>query len=218
MSIHGGVENISENLVPYSGVNNVAREMVRVYQGDDNGIARLVYRKRLYLFKDGISHDTLTGGWTGTYTHQTNSGSNYSMTRLTNDGLYLSGHISATNGSSEKALYLRSLNAVDVSKYTALKCILEWYTSRDNQSSSYPIYKAWFGIFNHSYANARSNTIGSRFLASNNDFRPEKNTGYEEASLSVDLTGITSGDILYTNYVANMNSTINIRIKEIWLE
>lgn len=217
MSIHGGIESVSQSLSPHGGVAGLDRKIVRAYAGV-NGVARMVYQRRVYLFRDGVEDTALTGGWTGSYTHKTNSGSNYSMKRLTNDGTYFSGSMSSTGGSAENCLYIRSLNALDLSKFRKLICVLEWYTSRDNQSSSYPIYAAHFGVFNHAYSNAQSNQIDARYLAQDNSFTPSKNSGYEEITLNVDIDGVASGDILYCNYVANQNSSINIRIKEIWLE
>lgn len=46
MAIHGGIDNIAENLRPYAGVAGTAHEIVRAYAGV-NGVARLVYSKAI---------------------------------------------------------------------------------------------------------------------------------------------------------------------------
>lgn len=188
--------------------------ILKGYIGDSNNIARQIYQYRLYLFHNGIDNTALTGGWTGSFTHKTNSGSNYTMTRMANDGTYLSGSFSSSNGSSEKALYVRSVNAIDFSNYKKLCCNLEWYTSRASSSLS----PSSFGVFNSSYTTCETEQLATRFLV-REQHTASKNSEYTPVHLEIDLSNFTgSGFILYDNYQPNMNAAINVRIKEIWLE
>ena len=217
MSIYTGVGDIAKRVTAiYAGVNGTARKIVRAYAGDENGVAQLVYQRRVYLFRDGVDNTALTGDWAGSFTHKTNSGVNYSMTRLAVSGAYLQGSYSSSDGSSEKALYVRSNNAISLAGWNKLVCVLERYTSR--ASKTFENNKAYFGAFDSDYTTCKSNQLETRFLKyaihSNN-----KNSAYTEVTLTVDISTLTgSYYIVYDNFEPNMNAAISIRIKEIWLE
>lgn len=196
-----------------SGIG-LAKRILKGYIGDKNNIARKIYQYRLFLFKDGADNTAITGGWTGAFTHTTNDDSAYTMTRMTINGQYISGSFSSSNGTSEKALYVRSVNAIDMTKYKKLCCLLEWYTSRASIVPS----DAYFGVFNSSYTKSRTNQLESRYLAFGRH-SVAVNSDYQETLIEIDISDVNGvGYILYDKYYGNMNAAISVRIKQIWLE
>ena len=208
-SLSGDEAGRGNAVYPYA-----AREITHAYVGDGNGIARLIYRKRVFLFKNGWDNTAMTGGWTGAFTHKTNGGANYTMTRMSNDGTYIKGSFSSTDGTSEKALYVRSNNAINMTGFSKLYCRLEWYTSRASTTPS----DGYFGVFNSSYTNAQTNQLEARYLAFGTH-STAKNSDYQEVLVTVNVSSVNqAGYILYDKYYGNMNAAVNVRIKEIWLE
>lgn len=206
----------------YVGVNGTARQISKVYAGV-NGVAKQVYPFKTYLF----SHETgdnnaLTGGWSsGTFYHRTNSGTNYSMTRMGintwSGGYMISGSYSSSDGTSEKAMYVMTARAINLEPYKKLCCILDRYTSRDTS----PV-NAYFGVFNASSTSStltcQTNQLNTKFLAYATHIN-NPNSGYQSVKLEVDVSSLTgSYIILYDNHHSNMNAAISIHILDIWLE
>lgn len=206
----------------YVGVNGVARTVEKMYVGV-SGVARQVFpNPRLYLWHpDTGDNSAVTGGWsTGTFYHQTNSGTNYNMTRMT-QSIYqstylLQGTYSSSDGSSEKAMYAKTTNPINITPYTKLVAIMNRNISRNTNPSD-----AWFGVFDSQASTGltcRSSELGTKFLAhkthSNN-----KTDGVVHFELEVDVSGITGSYIvLYDNFTPNMNANINVNFSEIYLE
>ena len=221
--IYSGVIGTAQQITKiYAGVNDVAKEIKKVYVGV-NGIAKQVFPPRVYLWSSAAGDNTsLTGGWTtGTFYHQTNSGNNYSMTRMTaatwSGNHILQGTYSSTDGTSEKAMYLMSGKAIDFAPYKKLCAYMTRRTYRDNN-----VRDAWFGVFNASSTlwsvTCKTSELGSKFLASKTHSNAV-NSAPEGFQLTVDVSNISGSYlIVYDNYHENMNAEININFSEIWLE
>lgn len=221
--IYGGVNGVSrQDGKIYTGVNNVSRQISKVYVGV-NDVAQLIYQSRVYLWSSATGDNTaLTGGWTtGNFYHQTNSGNNYSMTRMTaatwSGNHILQGTYSSTDGTSEKAMYLMSGKAIDFAPYKKLCAYMTRRTYRDNN-----VRDAWFGVFNSSSPyfgmTCKTSELGQKFLASKTHSNAV-NSAPEGFQLTVDVSNISGSYlIVYDNYHENMNAEININFSEIWLE
>lgn len=206
----------------YVGVNGVARTVEKMYVGV-NGVARQVFpNPRLYLWHpDTGDNNTVTGGWTtGTFYHQTNSGNNYSMTRMTQSiyqGTYLlQGTYSSSDGTSEKAMYVKTTNPINITPYTKLVAVMN-----RNISKNVNVSDAWFGVFDSQSSTGltcRSSELATKFLA-HQTHSNSKTSGVVHFELEVDVSGITgSYIILYDNFTPNMNGNINANFSEIYLE
>ena len=220
---YAGDNNVAHQVKAiYAGVNDVAHKVQRAYVGV-NGVAQLIYQSRVYLWSsaNGDNYD-LTGGWsTGNFYHQTNSGTNYSMTRMTAatwQGTHLiQGTYSSSDGTSEKGMYLMSAKAIDFTPYKKLCAYMTRRTYRDNNP-----HDSWFGVFNASSTlwsvTCKTSELGSKFLASKTHSNAV-NSAPEGFQLTVDVSNINGSYLLvYDNYHANMNAEININFSDIWLE
>ena len=219
--IYGGNSNVGHKIQKiYTGVNNTAKSIEKVYVGV-NGVARQVYPTRVYLFSSITGDNTaLTGGWnSGSFYHQTNSGTNYSMTRMnitTWQNLYLiSGTYSSTNGTSEKAMFAKTNNAINFTPYRKLHINLDRRTNRDTSPVS-----SYFGVFNSQGSNltCKTNELETKFLA----YATHPNnvtSGYVGLSYDIDISNINGSYVfVYDNYHSNMNAEISINIVDIWME
>lgn len=217
MSAHGGVNGIAERLEPYAGVGGVSRQIVRAYAGDENGVAQLVYQRRVYLFRDGVSDDTLTGGWTGTIQYKTGSGANYTMYRMTNDGAALSGSMSGT-GSQERCVYVRS-GAVDVTGYRRLVMRIGW-TASGLGSAGHDLWDMIYGLARTTVTNVSSGANDSTLCAAYGEIELAANRselGYEDYALDISALSGTYNVALYKGQ-ADLKGTLNVSLSRVWLE
>ena len=216
MSIHGGIASVSRSLSPHGGVAGLDRKIVRAYAGDENGVAQLVYQRRVYLFRDGVSDDTLSGGWTGTIQYKTGSGTNYTMYRMSNNGGALAGSMSGT-GSQERCVYVRS-GAVDVTGYRRLVMRIGW-TASGLGSASYNLWSMIYGLARTTVTNV-SSTTDSTLCAAYGGIELTANRselGYEDYALDISALSGTYNVALYKGQ-ADLKGTLNVSLSRVWLE
>lgn len=216
---YAGVNNVARNISNiYVGVNGVARKVERAYVGV-NGVARRIYPERVYLWRNATGDNYgMTGGWTGTYYHRTNSGTNYSMTRMTsqyyNGGYYLNNNFSSTDGTSEKAMYVRTVKAINFTPYKKL-IATGWrnYSKKGNDTSAY------FGAYNSTSSGTlycQTNELTTKFLRYGTH---PITAGTGSFTITVDVSTLTGSYIIvYDNFQSNMNNTISLEFSNIWLE
>ena len=224
--IYVGDSNGKAQLVKkvYVGVNGVAKAVKKAYVGV-NGVAQLIYStapSRVYLWSlENGDNSSLTGGWsTGTFYHQTNTGTNYSMTRMAESiwqGYHLlAGSYSSTDGKTEKAMFAKTTNPIDFTPYSRLVAQITRNTTRDTAPTD-----AWFGVFNSQASTGltcRSSELGTKFLAYATH-SGSVTSGSVGLTLTIDISRINGSYILlYDNYHSNMNASISINIEYIYLE
>lgn len=221
-----GVNGVAEQVKKaYIGVNGVAKEIKKAYVGV-NDVARLIYSaepERTYLWNSAYGDNTaLTGGWsTGNFYHQTNGGTNYNMTRMS-EGMWqgthlLQGAYSSSDGSSEKAMFAMTAKAIDFTPYTKLVAVMTRNISRNANPSD-----AWLGVFNASSTlwgvTCKTSELGTKFLA--HATHPNNVTsGAVGFTLTIDISGISGSYLfVYDNFSPNMNASINVNFSDLWLE
>ncbi len=212
--IFSGVGDVARQVKSiYVGVNGVARKVTRAYVGV-NGIAKQIYNGREYLFNSGVDNTAITGGWTGGFTQQTNAGENYTMTRMTNQGTYLYGKITATADEAvQRCMYVRSVKAIDLTSYH--KLFFSWrHYYRTNAGNS-----AVIGAFNPSYTTCRPSQVGERFLAYAY-VAVATSSSYVKVLTEIDVSSVNqTAFILFTKRkTTRLAATHENIIDQIWLE
>lgn len=209
-NVYVGISNVARWVKDlYIGVGNTARRVRAGWIGV-GGKARIFYG-RAYLFRNGVT-GPYVGGWTRSFIHETNGGTNYKMTRMAVSGNYLQGTHKYTDGTTESALYVCSNNMVNLTGYSKLVCELDRYSP----SASSP-RDGVFGAFGN-YTKCQEQQLDARFKA-RAAHSNAKNSGWAAVTLTVNIASINeSCYILYDNYQPNMNADIRIRIKAIYLD
>ena len=202
----------------YVGVSNVARKVLKAYVGV-SGVARLAYIGVVDMWKNGVDLNGFTGGWNGTYVHHWNQSTGhwsdlYSMINMNKSGDYLAAYMSVGGTGNEKAMYVRSVKAINVTQYKSLKIDFDY--SLSTKHSGGDIY---FGLLNTAYTAASSDTFADRCLVSTR-FTPSAAVTNENKVFTLNLSSVTgSGYVLFLK-AANSDATgaQSCRIRRIWME